>query len=135
MNNHAFCSREKGKTMLTDTQKEIIRVFAESGMNRTEAARRLFRHYNTVYYQLIRIKEKTELNPWDFFDLHELLRMAGAADYVDVVRCKDCMWSRKVDDQEPKYRCVNITRYGSSQWLDSNDYCSYGERKDDAENH
>ena len=53
----------------------------------------------------------------------------------EIVRCKDCMWSRKVDDREPKYRCVNITRYGSSQLLDSNDYCSYGERKDDAENH
>ena len=100
--------------MLTDAQKEIIRVFAESGMNRTEASRRLFRHYNTVYYQLIRIKENTELNPWDFFDLHELLRMAGVADFVDVVRCKDC-----TDEQ--------ICRI--AQTLGENGYCSRGERR------
>lgn len=53
-----------------------------------------------------------------------------AADVVPVVRCKDCIWSRKVNDKEPMYRCVNICRYGCTQWLDSVDFCSYGERKD-----
>ena len=123
---------------MTDTQKEIIRVFAESGMNRTEASRRLFRHYNTVYYQLIRIKEKTGLNPWDFFDLHELLRMAGAADFVDVVRCKDCIYSRPID-REDSYEAFFG---GDCVWCTENDvgmhnhgFCSKGERRDDAENH
>ena len=46
------------------------------------------------------------------------------------VRCSDCLFSRKVDDREPKYRCVNICRDGCSQWVGSDDFCSYGERKD-----
>lgn len=114
--------------MLTDTQKGIIRAFAESGMNRTEAARRLFRHYNTVYYQLIRIKEKTGLNPWNFFDLHELLRMAGAADFVDVVRCKDCKWWK---DEI----CTNVNGAYKNLIFNPDWHCASGERKDDAENH
>lgn len=116
--------------MLTDTQKEIIRGFAESSMNRTEAARRLFMHNSTIYYQLIRIKEKTGLNPWDFFELLELLRMAGAADFVDVVRCKDCIHSRPID-REDSYEDL----FGEDcVWCDelyagkkNIDFCSHGE--------
>ena len=120
--------------MLTDTQKEIIRAFAESGMNRTEASRQLFKHYNTVYYQLIRIKEKTGLNPWDFFDLHELLRMAGVTDYVDVVRCKDCIYSRPLnreDDYEAFFGedSVWCTHRGSGEY--GLGFCSLGERDED----
>lgn len=114
--------------MLTDAQKGIIRAFAESGMNRTEAARRLFRHYNTVYYQLIRIKEKTELNPWDFFDLHELLRMAGVADYVDVVRCKDCKYWETVEYYPDGAK--DVCRLLKRQTQDDC-FCSLGERDED----
>jgi hypothetical protein len=110
--------------MLTDTQNEIIRVFAESGMNRTEAARRLFVHYNTVYYQLIRIMDKTGLNPWDFFDLHELLRMAGVADCVDVVRCGECKHSSKFG---PSLAC---RRNPVAVAVNGCDFCSYGEKED-----
>ncbi len=47
------------------------------------------------------------------------------------VRCSECFFSRKVDDREPKYKCVNICRDGCSKWLGSDDYCSYGERRED----
>ena len=50
-------------------------------------------------------------------------------DAVPVVRCRECFFSRKVDDKEPMYKCVNICRDGCTQWLDSNDFCSYGERR------
>lgn len=50
-------------------------------------------------------------------------------DDVRVVRFKDCAWARKVDNREPMFRCVNICRDGCTQWLDSNDFCSYGERR------
>lgn len=52
-------------------------------------------------------------------------------DAVEVVRCKDCLWSYRVDCREPRYACRNICRFGCSQWLDSNDFCSYGERRTD----
>jgi hypothetical protein len=48
----------------------------------------------------------------------------------EVVRCKDCKWSYEVDSREPKYDCRNPCRWGCTQWMDSNDFCSYGERKE-----
>jgi hypothetical protein len=44
--------------------------------------------------------------------------------------CWECKWARKVDDREPKYRCVNICRDGCTQWLGSNDFCNYGEPRE-----
>lgn len=61
--------------------------------------------------------------------IRRVLQQAHAADVVEVVRCKDCEWARKVDNREPMFRCVNICRDGCTQWLDSNDFCSYGERR------
>ena len=54
---------------------------------------------------------------------------APAVDIVKVVYCKDCLYSQKVDDREPMYECNHICRMGCTQWLGSDDYCSYGERK------
>ena len=66
--------------------------------------------------------------------VRRVLIQTPSADVVEVVRCKDCMWSRVADvDREPKYRCVHLSRYGCGQWLDSNDFCSYGERKNSNE--
>ena len=51
------------------------------------------------------------------------------SDVVEVVRCKDCIWSYRIDSREPKYDCRHICRTGCTQWLDSDDFCSYGERR------
>ena len=62
----------------------------------------------------------------------ECLRMVQTAPTVDavpVVRCKDCMYSYKVDSREPMYDCRHICRWGCNQWLGSDDFCSYGEMK------
>ena len=48
---------------------------------------------------------------------------------VEIVYCKDCLYSQKVDNREPMYECNHICRMGCTQWLGSDDYCSYGERK------
>ena len=61
----------------------------------------------------------------------QLIREQPMLDVEPVVRCKDCIWGRVVDSREPKYQCVNICRDGCTQWLDSNDFCSYGERKEE----
>lgn len=51
---------------------------------------------------------------------------------VEVVRCKDCIhWSRTYED----YDCCMKKRYvycDSQYCTTENDYCSLGERKDDA---
>ena len=69
----------------------------------------------------------------DFVQAILIMSKAPTIDAVPVVRCKDCLWSRKVDDREPKYTCKNICHYGCTQWLGSDDYCSYGEPKEDEE--
>ena len=60
----------------------------------------------------------------------QAIEAVPAADVVEVVRCRKCRWAKKVEEYEPKYQCLNICRYGCTQWLDSNDFCSYGEPKE-----
>lgn len=54
---------------------------------------------------------------------------ATVCDMQEVVRCKDCQYAKKskVVLGVPDYRCLktNIT------CLDADDFCSYGERKDE----
>lgn len=64
----------------------------------------------------------------DAAEVLDSIKEAPTVDAVPVVRCKDCRWAKKVEEYEPKYQCLNICRYGCTQWLDSNDFCSYGER-------
>ena len=71
-----------------------------------------------VYYN----ESKTLINTY------EVLR-AKSVDAVEVVRCKDCSYSTKIDHREPMWECRNICRDGCTQWLDSEDFCSYGERR------
>lgn len=49
------------------------------------------------------------------------------ADVVEVVRCKDCKYARKMVDGA--YFCCVDHRLAHGE----NDFCSYGERKDGAE--
>ena len=51
-----------------------------------------------------------------------------------VVHCKDCYFSKVDDEREPKYKCLNICRDGCTQLVGSDDYCSYGFRKEEVEN-
>lgn len=51
-------------------------------------------------------------------------------DMVEVVRCKDCKWFENVGraitiKDYDFYVCAVMNRY-----ISTNDYCSYGERKD-----
>lgn len=66
-----------------------------------------------------------------------LLRVAPAADVAPVVRCRECKnwlpggYKSIADPQNPQFggRCwySNVARF-------ENDFCSYGERKDGADN-
>ena len=51
----------------------------------------------------------------------------STADVVEVVRCKDCNYCRYVDNADI-YRCDRRGYY--SEEVKPNDYCSYGERKE-----
>ena len=57
-------------------------------------------------------------------------RMAVQLGYEPVVRCKDCKYWQDNNDGYPHEEC----RWGHGETPDANDFCSYGERKEGADN-
>lgn len=53
--------------------------------------------------------------------LEEILKNTQTVDVIEVVRCKDCKWHEDVD------YCVNFMVFG----FEGDDYCSWGERRED----
>ena len=56
----------------------------------------------------------------------EGIKELPAADLVKVVRCWQCEFSYKVDKRTPQYSCSHDKRAGCTQYLGSDDFCSYG---------
>ena len=54
----------------------IVIAMANHNMNVTDVARAIFAHRNTVLYHLNKVKQQTGLDPRQFYDLVELVRMA-----------------------------------------------------------
>lgn len=52
---------------------------------------------------------------------------APAVDAVPVVRCKDCKWRNENDDCTHKWW---RDAEGWDKYVEDNDFCSYGERKE-----
>lgn len=56
-----------------------------------------------------------------------------SADVVEVVRCKDCVYKRIQDDGITHYYYCALEDRPNRQWsVDDTDFCSWGERKEDA---
>ena len=64
-------------------------------------------------------------------DIEEWLNNATIIDAVTVVRCKDCKFGDW--DSEPNDAMVCM-RTKDGFWRSRNDFCSYGERKEGADN-
>lgn len=62
--------------MLKEKDKRIILALAENSMRAKSAAKQLRLHWNTVYYRMSRIYDKTGLDPRNFYDLHKLVELA-----------------------------------------------------------
>lgn len=58
--------------------------------------------------------------------LKEEISKIPAADVAPVVRCKDCKYWQDNNDGYPHEEC----RWGHGETPDANDFCSYGERKE-----
>lgn len=69
---------------MTDVQKTVVKAYAEQSMNTRTTAKALHYHPNNIYEHLNRVREKTGLDPRNFFDLIKLYDMAtGGADNGD----------------------------------------------------
>ena len=63
---------------LTQLDAEIIVAMADSGLNASQVAKRVYMCRNSVHYHIGVIKERTGKDPRNFYDLCELLPMAKA---------------------------------------------------------
>lgn len=61
-----------------------------------------------------------------FTEAHRVIQEMPTVDAVEVVRCKDCIWYEKGKCYE---QYCNHPSHGIP-YPDDNDFCSYGERKD-----
>ena len=83
----------------------------------------------------IKTGEKEEIAVYKIFEI--LIKRLSQEPTIDPVHasgacyCRECKYARKVDKQDPKYKCVNICRDGCTQWLGSDDFCSRGQRRED----
>ena len=63
----------KLKTEISKMDIKVVFALADSGLNPSRAARKLFVHRNTVLHHIGEIKSYTGLDPLDFYDMAELL--------------------------------------------------------------
>lgn len=61
---------------LTDLEKEIILAYAECNMNATKASEKLFMGRTSIQWHFPKIKAKTGLEIWKFYDLVKLVEIA-----------------------------------------------------------
>ena len=113
---------------LSETAREIIIAYASTNMNASATAKKLFRDYNGVEYHINRIKEKTGLDPRNFFDLCKLVSAVNGAKVLDVLRCEGCA---RADDAYINSRGLRICP-ASGMIFGDDDYCSHAVRRNDA---
>lgn len=66
--------------MLSEKEKLVIKAMCDNGLSQERAARAMFHHRNTIYYQRRKIKAKTGLDICNFYDAVKLLAMSGERD-------------------------------------------------------
>lgn len=69
---------------LTDTDIKLLIAFAHNNMNATETSRQEYLHRNTIDYHLKKVKCVTGLDPYNFYELIQLMELAG----VIALQCK-----------------------------------------------
>lgn len=64
-----------------------------------------------------------------FRDCIDLLDSIPAADVAEVVRCRDCKHSYRIDGAKEEYDCAKISAF--AKFFPGDHFCGYGERKTD----
>ena len=65
--------------------------------------------------------------PVEFSVVGQIDEKTGDSEIEKVVRCKDCKWWQDNNGGYPHEEC----RWGKDETPDADDYCSYGERKEE----
>lgn len=68
-------------------------------------------------------------NETDCVDLAE--ELLNDIPSIDIVRCKECKHWERLNYEAPKEGwCDDEMPYSDGRWVDADDFCSYGERKE-----
>lgn len=59
----------------------------------------------------------------------KIINNAPAADVVEVVRCRDCKHSYRIDGAKEEYDCAKISAF--AKFFPGDHFCGYGKRKTD----
>ena len=65
-----------------------------------------------------------------FESIVKVIESAPTIDAVEVVRCRDCKFSKDTGDYQDTYQCTSRT-HAQDYLVHSLDFCSYGVRKDE----
>jgi carbohydrate diacid regulator len=71
-------------TRLTETDIKLLIEFANNNMNVSQTSKHEYLHRNTIVYHLKKVKRMTGLNPFNFYELIQLMELAG----VITIKCK-----------------------------------------------
>ena len=84
------------------------------------------------YVKLNDIIETLE-HEWGYEGMREDLYNLPTADVVEVVRCKGCMWWYPREYGSVIGRCENPYNGLATEYIEEDEFCSYGKRKEGAE--
>lgn len=82
--------------------------------------------YVNAAYAAEKIAEKHGIR---IADLCDTFADIPAADVVEVVRCRDCKHSYRIDGVKEEYDCAKISAF--AKFFPGDHFCGYGERKTD----
>jgi hypothetical protein len=63
----------------------------------------------------------------------DAIEYATTVDVIEVVRCKDCLWWYPREFGSVIGRCENPYNGLANEYIEEDDFCSYGKRKEGAE--
>ena len=76
------------KPVLTQRELLCVRALADNNLCAAEAARAKYFHRNTLTYHCNRVKAKTGLNPFRFYDMAQLLGISESPEHVSTYERK-----------------------------------------------
>ena len=93
-------------------------------------------HYDIEpYWDMFKVKELERAPKWDGHTPEQAIERIKTLDAVEVVRCKDCIYSYRENDYRFGYTCVkplfhpNLGEITERKLMQDIDFCSYGVRR------
>lgn len=86
--------------------------------------------HGNVHYEDLKNLPAADVVPMEFHERCMELEIKKRANMVEVIRCRDCTWWKSIFSWNGKEHKVCV-RESSEPPRESDDYCSYGERRED----